>query len=43
VSPFDYKFLRRLLKERSGLVLGEDKEYLVEARLMPLARRAGCS
>jgi chemotaxis protein methyltransferase CheR len=42
VSPFDYKFLRGLLKERSGLVLGDDKEYLVEARLMPVARRAGC-
>jgi chemotaxis protein methyltransferase CheR len=41
VSPFDYKFLRGLLKERSGLVLGDDKEYLVEARLMPVARRAG--
>jgi chemotaxis protein methyltransferase CheR len=41
VSPFDYKYVRGLLKERSGLVLGDDKEYLVEARLMPLARRAG--
>ncbi|HEV1999033.1 MAG TPA: CheR family methyltransferase [Xanthobacteraceae bacterium] len=41
MSPFDYKYLRGLLKERSGLVLGDDKEYLVEARLMPVARRAG--
>lgn len=41
MSPFDYKYLRGLLKERSGLVLGEDKEYLVEARLLPVARRAG--
>jgi len=41
VSPFDYKFLRQLLKERSGLMLGDDKDYLVEARLMPVARRAG--
>ena len=36
MSPFDYKYLRGLLKERSGLVLGDDKEYLVEARLMPV-------
>ena len=42
MSPFDYKFLCGLLKERSGLMLAEDKEYLVEARLMPVARRAGC-
>ncbi len=41
MSPFDYKFLCGLLKERSGLMLAEDKEYLVEARLMPVARRAG--
>ena len=42
MSPFDYKFLCGLLKERSGLMLAEDKEYLVEARLMPVARRVGC-
>jgi chemotaxis protein methyltransferase CheR len=41
VSPFDFKFLRGLLKERSGLVLTDDKDYLVKARLMPVARRAG--
>src|SRR5437660_6230310 len=37
----DYEFLRRLLKERSGLDLAADKQYLVESRLIPLARRAG--
>ena len=41
MNPFDYKFLRQLLKERSGLMLGDDKDYLVEARLLPVARRAG--
>jgi len=41
VTPFDYEFLRKLLKERSGLDLAADKQYLVESRLMPLARRAG--
>jgi chemotaxis protein methyltransferase CheR len=41
VTPFDYDYLRRLLKERSGLVLSADKEYLVESRLLPVARRRG--
>jgi chemotaxis protein methyltransferase CheR len=41
VTPADYDFLRRLLKERSGLDLSADKQYLVESRLVPLARRVG--
>jgi chemotaxis protein methyltransferase CheR len=41
VTPVDYEFLRKLLKERSGLDLSEDKQYLVESRLIPLARKAG--
>jgi chemotaxis protein methyltransferase CheR len=41
VTPLDYEFLRKLLKERSGLDLSADKQYLVESRLMPLARKAG--
>jgi chemotaxis protein methyltransferase CheR len=41
VTPFDYDFLRSLLKQRSGLDLSADKQYLVESRLMPLARKAG--
>ncbi len=40
MTPFDYEFLRKLLKERSGLDLSADKQYLVESRLVPLARRA---
>jgi chemotaxis protein methyltransferase CheR len=40
VTPLDYEFLRKLLKERSGLDLSSDKQYLVESRLVPLARRA---
>jgi chemotaxis protein methyltransferase CheR len=43
VTPLEYDFLRRLLKERSGLVLSADKQYLVESRLLPVARRAGMS
>jgi len=41
MTPLDYEFLRKLLKDRSGLDLSADKQYLVESRLMPLARKAG--
>jgi chemotaxis protein methyltransferase CheR len=40
VTPADYDYLRKLLKERSGLMLSSDKQYLVESRLTPLARKA---
>lgn len=35
----EYDFLKRFLKSRSGLVLSDEKQYLVESRLMPVARR----
>ena len=41
MTPNDYDFLRKCLKERSGLVLSADKQYLVESRLLPVARKAG--
>ena len=41
MTPLDYEYLRKLLKERSGLDLSSDKQYLVESRLIPLARRSG--
>jgi chemotaxis protein methyltransferase CheR len=41
VTPLDYDFLRTSLKARSGLVLSADKQYLVESRLLPVARKAG--
>jgi chemotaxis protein methyltransferase CheR len=40
VTPLDYEYLRKFLKERSGLDLSADKQYLVESRLLPLARKA---
>lgn len=40
MTPADYEYLRKLLKDRSGLVLSTDKQYLVESRLLPLARKA---
>ncbi len=41
MTPLDYDFLRTCLKARSGLVLSADKQYLVESRLLPVARKAG--
>ena len=41
MTPLDYDYVRKLLRERSGLVLSAEKEYLVESRLLPVARRAG--
>ena len=41
MTPPDYEYLRKILKERSGLDLSADKQYLVESRLAPLARKAG--
>jgi chemotaxis protein methyltransferase CheR len=41
VSPVEYEYLRKLLKDHSGLDLSADKHYLIESRLLPLARKAG--
>jgi chemotaxis protein methyltransferase CheR len=41
MTPHDYDFLRSALKARSGLVLSADKQYLVESRLLPIARKGG--
>jgi chemotaxis protein methyltransferase CheR len=43
VTPPDYEYLRKYLKDHSGLDLSADKQYLIESRLLPLARRAGLS
>ena len=37
MTPQDYEYLRKLLKERSGLALSADKQYLLESRLLPIA------
>ncbi|WP_321447544.1 protein-glutamate O-methyltransferase CheR [uncultured Cohaesibacter sp.] len=41
MTPQEYSFLQGFLKEKSGLVLSNDKQYLIESRLMPIARKAG--
>jgi chemotaxis protein methyltransferase CheR len=39
VTPLDFDYLRKLLRQRSGLVLSAEKQYLAESRLLPVARR----
>lgn len=39
MTPQDFDYLRKLLRERSGLVLSAEKQYLAESRLLPVARR----
>jgi chemotaxis protein methyltransferase CheR len=41
MTPLDYDYLQKMLKDRSGLMLSADKKYLLESRLLPLARKAG--
>ncbi len=41
VTPLEFEFLRALLLQHAAMVLEPGKEYLVEARLTPLAKRAG--
>ncbi|MQM40259.1 Chemotaxis protein methyltransferase Cher2 [wastewater metagenome] len=39
MAAADYEAFRRFLEERSGIMLGENKQYLVTSRLAPLLRR----
>lgn len=41
MNPDDFQMLAGLVKEKSGLVLSQDKAYLLESRLAPLARARG--
>jgi chemotaxis protein methyltransferase CheR len=41
MNTADFQFLSAILKQRSGLVLTEEKAYLLESRLMPVARKFG--
>lgn len=41
MTPGDFKYMADLVRSRSGLVLSEDKAYLLESRLMPLTRKFG--
>ncbi len=39
MKPGDFEYLANFLKNSSGLVLGPDKMYLVESRLLPITRK----
>ena len=41
MTPTDFQLLAKFLKEQSGLALAEDKGYLIESRLVPVARAHG--
>ena len=41
ISPGDFEFVRTMVRTQAGIVLEPGKEYLVESRLEPLARREG--
>ena len=43
MTPQDFDYLRKMLRERSGLVLSAEKQYLAESRLLPVARKNGLS
>ena len=41
MTPSDYEYLRKFLKDNSGLDLSADKQYLIESRLLPISRKEG--
>lgn len=43
IEPGNYRFLQERVHAESGIVLGEDKQYLFESRLSPIVRDFGLS
>ena len=43
MKPDDFSFFCKLILDRTGLVLGPDKTYLIESRLTPVARKHSLS
>ena len=41
LAPEDFAYLREVVRQRSAIVLDDSKAYLVESRLVPVARRNG--
>ena len=41
MDPLEFEFLRQLLLDRSGAVVTPEKAYLINSRLMPIAREHG--
>lgn len=42
IQTVDFDYVRTVLKQRAAIVIDPGKEYLVEARLTPIARAMGC-
>ena len=43
LSAADFAFVSALVRREAAIVLAPGKEYLVEARLIPVARQVGAS
>lgn len=43
MSPASFDYIRTLLADLSAIALEDEKKYLVETRLLPVAKRAGLS
>lgn len=41
MNSLEFDYLKQALYDRSGLVVTPEKKYLIESRLMPIARRRG--
>jgi len=41
IDPNDFEFVRTMVRNQAGIILEPGKEYLVESRLLPLAKREG--
>ena len=41
MTPQDFEFIQTMVKQTSGLILSDDKSYLVESRLGPIVKNAG--
>ena len=41
LSATDVEAIRRVVHERTGITLGDDKEYLITARLRPVVVASG--
>ena len=41
IRPDNYRFLQTFVHSQAGIVIGDDKHYLLETRLAPVARQLG--
>lgn len=42
LSPAEFEHLRKLVHELCGILVPDEKTYLIQQRLMPVAKEAGC-